>query len=77
MASFTEGVEVLAVLGISTLVKHLIYVQWRNRKPPDAERVAQVTDLRLYPLKSGRGIGVKEIHCDWDTGPHLGDITDR
>ncbi len=77
LINFTQADELLAVLGLSAIIKHLVFFQWRNKKPPNAEYVGKVSALTLYPLKSGRGVDVDQFMCDHTIGPHDGCLTDR
>lgn len=54
----TTSVAILSALGI------YLYQRKRKWKPPQQwEAVGKVTDLYIYPLKSGRRIVVKKAEC--------------
>jgi len=38
-------------------------VQGKNKVPTKWRRVGEVSEMTIYPLKSGKGVDLKEAHC--------------
>lgn len=74
----TTATTVSVTLGI------YLYQKWKKDQPPKQwEEVGKVTQLFIYPLKSGRRIPLKEVECtefgsrQTETSNHVYRLRDR
>lgn len=55
----TTSIALVSALGV-----YLYQTKRKSKKPPEKwEAVGEVTELYIYPLKSGRRVAVKKAEC--------------
>jgi len=57
------------VIGVSAVLLTVAVAWWhqrvqgKNKVPTKWRRVGEVSEMTIYPLKSGTGVDLKEAHC--------------
>jgi len=61
--STTLVIGVAAVLLTAAVAWWHQKVQGKNKVPTKWRRVGEVSEMTIYPLKSGKGVDLKKAHC--------------
>ena len=55
--------SVLVYISLASVIKQVLHLCWGERRPQEAELVGRVSELYLYPIKSGGGVRVQKTFC--------------